>query len=91
MIETGFLIFAGVGLLLLKLPRRTALRILQYDLMLDVAITVLVMALHYGTYSGLVAASVAGLCASLATSGLKRLVGFVDGDTYYPGKIRLDL
>jgi hypothetical protein len=91
MIETGFLIFAGTGLLLAKLPRRTALRVLKHDLALDLAVTVLVMLLHYGTYSGLVAATVAGLMTSLATSGLKRLVGFVDGDIYYPGRIRLDV
>ena len=33
----------------------------------------------------------AGLMTSLATSGLKRLVGYIDGDCYYPGRIRLDV
>ena len=91
MLMTGFAIFLGVGLLLAKLPRRTALRVLKHDLALDLAVTVLVLLIHWGTFSGVMAATVAGLLTSLATSGLKKLVGYIDGDTYYPGHIRLDV
>lgn len=91
MLATGFTIFLGVGLLLAKLPRRTALKVLKHDLMLDIAVTLLVLLIHWGTFSGVMAATVAGLMTSLATSGLKRLVGCVSGDTYYPGRIRLDV
>jgi hypothetical protein len=91
MLATGFTIFLGVGLLLTKLPRRTALRILKYDLALDLMVTALVLIIHFGTFSGVMAATVAGLMMSLATSGLKRLVGYVDGNFYVPGKIRLDV
>ena len=35
MIETGFLIFGGIALLLAKLPRRTMLRALKHDLAID--------------------------------------------------------
>jgi hypothetical protein len=89
MIETGFLIFAGVGLLLVKLPRRTSLRLLKHDLLLDLAVTLLVLLIHWGTFSGVMAATVAGLMTSLATSSLKALVGYIEGDVYYPGKLRL--
>ena len=91
MIGTAFLVMAGVGLLLAKLRRRTALRLLHHDLALDLGVTVLVMLLHYGTYSGMIVASIAGLMCSMATSSLKRLVGYVDGNVYYPGRIRLDV
>ena len=91
MIETGFLIFAGIGLLLAKLPRRTALKVLKHDLALDLTVTATVLAIHWGTFSGVMAATVAGLMTSLATSGLKSLVGYVDGGVYYPGRIRLDV
>lgn len=89
MLMTGFTIFLGVGLLLAKLPRRTALRVLKHDLALDLSVTALVLLIHWGTFSGVMAASVAGLLTSLATSGLKRLVGYVDGNFYVPGRIRL--
>ncbi|MCX7167748.1 MAG: hypothetical protein NTV11_15935 [Rhodocyclales bacterium] len=91
MLATGFTIFLAAGLLLTKLPRRTALRMLKYDLALDLMVTVLVLIIHFGTFSGVMAATVAGLLTSLATSGLKRLVGYVDGDFYIPGRIRLDV
>ena len=91
MLATGFTIFLGVTLLLTKLPRRTALRILKYDLALDLMVTALVLIIHFGTFSGLMAATVAGLMMSLATSAAKSLIGFVDGNVYYPGRLRLDV
>ena len=91
MLATGFTIFLGVGLLLTKLPRRTALRVLKYDLALDLMVTALVLIIHFGTFSGVMAATVAGLLMSLATSAAKSLIGYVDGNTYFPGRIRLDV
>ncbi len=91
MLTTGFTIFLGMGLLLAKLPRRTALKVLKHDLMLDITVTVMVLMIHWGTFSGVMAATVAGLLCSLATSSLKSLVGYIDGNTYHPGRIRLDV
>jgi len=91
MLITGLTIFLGVALLLVKLPRRTMLRVLKHDLKLDLAVTILVLLIHWGTFSGVMAATVAGLLTSITTSGLKRLVGYIDGDNYYPGRIRLDV
>ncbi len=91
MLATGFTIFLGVGLILAKLPRRTMLRVLKHDLLLDIAVSLIVLMIHFGTFSGVMAATVAGLLTSLATSGLKKLIGYADGDNYYPGKIRLSV
>ena len=91
MLTTGFTIFLGVALILVKLPRRTMLRVLKHDVQLDVAVSLITLLIHWGTFSGVMAATVAGLMTSLATSGLKRLVGYIDGDSYYPGRIRLDV
>ena len=66
-----------------KLPRRTMLRVLKHDLALDVAVSLITLLIHWGTFSGVMAATVAGLMTSLATSGLKRLVGYIDGDSYF--------
>lgn len=91
MLTTGLMIYLGVALLLVKLQRRLMLRVLKHDLMLDLAVTALVLLIHWGTFSGVMAATVAGLLTSITTSGLKRLVGYIDGDSYYPGRIRLDV
>lgn len=91
MLATGFMIFLGISLLLVKLPRRMMLRCLKHDLAIDILVTIIVLIIHFGTFSGVMAATVAGLLMSMATSALKRTVGYIDGDNYYPGRIRLDV
>lgn len=89
MFATGFTIFLGVGLIFAKLPRRTLLRVLKHDLMLDIAVTLLVLLIHWGTFSGVMGATVCGLLTSIATSAMKRWLGYIDGDFYHPGSLRL--
>ena len=86
MLLTGLTIFLGVALILCKLPRRWMLRALYYDVALDLVVSALTLALHFGTFSGLMAATVAGLLCSVATSGAKKLFGSIDGrGNYVPG------
>lgn len=89
MIETGLAVFLGLAFVFAKLKRRTALRILNHDLALDVTVTLLVLAVHWGSFAGVMAATVAGLLTSIATSAAKRLFGHIQGDMYLPGFIRL--
>jgi len=91
MFLTGLAVFLGVALLLLKLPRRLMLKALRYDLAIDVVVSLVVLTVHFGTFSGVMGATIAGLLTSLATSGAKRLVGFIQNGTYHPGLIRLDI
>ncbi len=90
MILTGLTVFLGVVLILAKLPRRMLLRALGKPLLLDLTVSALTLMIHWGTFSGVMAATVAGLLTSLATSGLRYLVGYVQGNRYYPGVINLD-
>jgi len=91
MFMTGLAIFSGAALLLAKLRRRWMLRALDHDLALDVAVTAVTLIVHWGTFSGVMAATIAGLMTSLATSAAKRWLGFIRGNTYYPGYIKLDI
>jgi nucleoside permease NupC len=92
MIETGLMIFLGIAFLLCKLPRRLMLKALHFDVALDLLVSALVLILHWGTFSGVMAATVAGLMTSLATSGAKRLFGYIDGQgSYVPGFFHLDV
>ena len=91
MLTTGFMIFLGTFLLLIKLPRRLMLRALKYDLMIDVSVSAIVLTIHFGTFSGVMAATIAGLLTSVATSGMKRLFGYIDGDLYHVGRIKLNV
>ena len=89
MFLTGLAIFLALLLVFIKLPRRGLLRLLRYDLAIDLFVTLLVLAIHFGTFSGVMAATVAGLMTSLATTGAKRLFGFIEAETYRPGLINL--
>lgn len=90
MFTTGLMIFLGVILILTKLPRRLMLRALNHDVALDLLVSALVLAIHWGTFSGVMAATVAGLMTSLATSGAKRLFGHIANNRYHPGLFYLD-
>ena len=91
MFATGSAVFLALLLILAKLPRRLMLRMLRYDVALDVGVTLLVMFLHWGSFDGVIAATVAGLMTSFATSAAKRLVGYVQDGRYIPGVINLNV
>lgn len=91
MLATGFMIFLGVALILAKLPRRMMLKALKHDLAIDLFVSLLTLFVHWGTFSGVMAATVAGLLTSLATSGLKKMFGYIDGNYYIVGKWRLNV
>jgi nucleoside permease NupC len=89
MLETGLAVFIGLAFIFVKLRRTTMLRLLHRDMILDVAVTLVVLIIHWGTFSGVMAATVAGLLTSIGTSVAKRMVGYIRDDHYYPGVIHL--
>lgn len=89
MFETGLAIFLGLVFIFAKLKRHTMLRLLRHDMAIDVAVTLLVLGIHYGTFSGVMAATFAGLLTSVGTSVAKKLFGYIQGDLYFPGYFRL--
>jgi nucleoside permease NupC len=85
MLITGLTVFLGIALILAKLPRRLMLKALGRPMALDLAVSLTTLVIHWGTFSGVMAATVAGVLTSLATSGAKRLFGFIQHGVYYPG------
>ena len=86
-IESGVIIFLGMLLLGVKLPRKTSLKLLGHPLALDLGISVLAYILHYGTFSGIMAAAVAGLMCSGFTSVARYAFGYIEKGSYVPGRI----
>lgn len=89
MFETGLAIFLGLAFVFVKLRRRTALRLLHHGLAIDVAVTLVTLVVHWGTFSGVMAATVAGLLCSIGTSLAKRVFGYIQDDKYFPGFVYL--
>ena len=86
MITSGVIIVMGFALLLLKLPLRHSLRLLGWGFSLDLLISIVAYALHWGTFSGVMAAAVAGLLCSVLTSTLRWAIGYTDKAGYHPGR-----
>ena len=91
MLTTGFMVFLATALILVKLPKRWMLRALRYDLAIDLGVSATVLVIHFGTFSGVMAATIAGLLTSITTSAAKRLFGFIERGYYFPGVIRLEI
>ena len=91
-IESGMIIFIGLLLLFIKLPRKITLRLLNYHLALDLAVSALAYTLHWGTFTGVMAAAVAGLMCSGFTMLGRTVFGYINHKgVYFPGYIRLEL
>ena len=86
-IESGVIIFLGMLLLGLKLKAKTSLTLLGHPLALDFSVSAIALIMHYGTFSGVMAAAVAGLMCSGFTSAARYAVGYIKNGKYYHGKI----
>ena len=89
MLLTGLTVFLGLALILAKLPRRMMLKALNHTLAIDLLVSAVTLVIHWGTFSGVMAATVAGLLTSLATSAAKRLFGHIARNRYFPGVIHV--
>lgn len=86
-IESGVIIFIGLLFLALKLPAHVTLRALGKPFALDLVVSVLAFTMHWGTFSGVMAAAVAGLMTSGFTTTARYAVGYVDKNVYTPGRL----
>lgn len=86
-VESGLIIFLGLLFLAFKLRIKTTLTALGHPLALDLFVSVLAFATHWGTFSGVMAAAVAGLMTSVATTMARYVIGYIGKNGYVPGKI----
>lgn len=87
MIETGFIVFLSLAVLAWRLPRKTKLWVLGHPLWIEVPFGIGAYMLHYGTFSGMMAAAVACImCFGLVQFG-KWAVGYTKDGKYHRGII----
>lgn len=89
-ISSGIIIFLGFLFLAVKLPPSVSLRLLAYPLSIDLAASVLAYVLHYGSFTGMMAAAVAGLMTSAMTTIGRHVFGYIDSKGYHPGYLDLE-
>ena len=85
MIEMGIVV--GIGLLatLVKMPWKWKMRVLSNPTTMDIMIFIALLLIHWGTFSGVMVATVGALTCSLTLSGGRFLYGHIDNGTYTPG------
>lgn len=85
MIEMGLIVGLGLLVTLAKLPWRGKMWVISHPLLMDAIVFVFLIAVHWGTFSGVMVASIGALFCSITLGVAKWLVGYVRGNTYYPG------
>lgn len=80
-------VVVGIGLLvsLVKMNWQWRMHMLSYPLTIDIIIFIALCLLHWGTFSGVMVATVGAMVCSLTLSGARWLYGHVDSGTYVPG------
>lgn len=100
----GVMMFFALIVVIAKLPKVLILRMLGYELIVDIAFFVGVKALLIGTVSGMVLAFLSGLIFSIVLHGMKLALGYERYEqfpcshcgtkfrkwTYHPPRIQLN-
>lgn len=89
MIEMGLVVALGLIVTFLKVGWRQRMWMMSNPVVMDVAIFVVLTAIHWGTFSGVMVAAVGALFCSLTLAGARKLYGHIArtsrGRVYYPG------
>lgn len=86
MIEMGIIVAIGLIVTFCKLSWKNKLRMLSYPIAMDIAIFALLCFLHWGTFSGVMVATIGALTCSLVLSAGRWAFGYMTKGRYIPGK-----
>ena len=80
-------VVVGLGLLisLVKMNWKWRMHLLSNPLIVDALIFIALMLIHWGTFSGVMVATIGATTCSLVLSGARWLYGHVESGTYVPG------
>lgn len=88
-IETGFIVFLSLMVIVWGLPLRTVLWLLGHPLFLEVPFSLLAYGLHFGTYSGMMVAAVAAVMCFVFVRCTRWLIGYTKNGVYRQGLFNL--
>lgn len=89
MIEMGLVVALGLLVVLAKLPWRWKMRIISNPIIVDMSIFAMLTILHWGTFSGVMVATIGALACSLVLSAARKLYGFIESGRYFPGMFNI--
>lgn len=89
MFEAGAAVGVGLLVTFMKFGWRGRMFLLSNPLFMDVLIFVILVLLHWGTFSGVMAATIGATVCSISLSGARKLCGHVENNMYFPGMFDL--
>lgn len=94
MFEMGFIVGLGLIVTLLKAPPKVKVTVLSHPVAMDVIIFVVLCALHWGTFSGVMVATIGALTCSVVLSLGRKVYGYIARDAkgrklYHRGMVDL--
>jgi hypothetical protein len=85
MIEMGIVVGIGLLVSLSKMNWQWRMHVLSQPLLVDLIVFAVLVLLHWGTFSGVMVASVGALFCSLTLSAARKLCGHIENGYYVPG------
>lgn len=85
MIEMGIVVGIALLVTLVKMNWTWRMRMLSNPLLVDTIIFIALLLIHWGTFSGVMVATVGAMTCSLTLSGARFLYGHVENGKYVPG------
>lgn len=89
MIEMGLLVAFGLIVTFWKLSWRARLRMLSYPVLVDIAVFALLSLLHWGTFSGMMVATIGALTCSLVLSAGRWAFGYIENGKHMRGRFEI--
>lgn len=85
MLEMGIVVGLGLLVSLAKMSWAWRMRVLSNPLAMDIGVFVLLTMIHWGTFSGVMVATVGALFCSIVLSIARKAVGYIENGKYVRG------
>lgn len=89
MIEMGLIVGIALLVSMAKMTWSWRMRVLSNPLLVDIIVFALLVLLHWGTFSGVMVATIGALTCSLMLSAGRRALGFIKDGDYQPGYLNV--
>ena len=87
MFEMGFAVGLGLIVILAKAPWHAKIGMASHPAKMDLGVFIILMLLHWGTFSGVMVASIGALMVSLVLSAFRKVYGYKVKGKYVRGMV----
>lgn len=91
MFETGLFVALGLTVWIMKCGWKWRMRLFSNPLAVDIIVFILLTIIHWGTFSGVMAATIGALLVSVMLTAMRWVFGYLEGTRYKPGIVDMTL